>query len=63
MYYASVQSMEKQQSGPGSGKKIPNALPQKSPSAFVDINVVFYYHLMKSHDLLKHTTTNPQKAK
>lgn len=43
------------------GKKIQNTWHQKSPSAFMDINVVFHYHLMNSCDLLNHTS--PQKAK
>lgn len=51
MYYDSVQGMEKQQAGLGSGKKNQNTWHQKSLSAFVDINIVFYYRLMKSHDL------------
>lgn len=33
------------------GKKNQNTWHQKSLSAFVDINIVFYYHLTKRHDL------------
>lgn len=42
-------------------KKNQDILHQKSPSAFVDINAVFYYHLMKSHDLTTQIHKKPSE--